>query len=220
MQQLPLEISAAPEPTLENFIAGANTEALARLAEMAAGLARETFLYLWGGAGSGRTHLLRAAAAAARGLYRAPGEPLPEAPPTLLALDDVDRLDAAGQHAAFNAANAARESGRIVVAAGNAPPAQLTLREDLRTRLGWGLVYRLHPLDDEAKTAWLRDEAARRGLRLGDGVTGYLLTRLPRGLDSLAAVVALLDRHSLARQRQVTLPLVREALQTLEERAR
>jgi len=219
MQQLPLEISAAPEPTLENFIAGENTELLVRLAKTAAGGLRETFIYLWGGAGCGRTHLLRATANAAQGVYRAPNDALPESAPSLLALDDVERLDAQGQHAAFNAANRARETGRVLIAAGDAPPAQLALREDLRTRLGWGLVYRVHPLDDAAKSAYLRDEAARRGLRLGDGVTEYLLTRLPRGLDSLSAVVALLDRYSLARQRQVTLPLVREALQTLEQRA-
>ena len=56
------------------------------------------------------------------------------------------------------------------------------MREDLRTRLAWGLVYQLRPLTDEEKAAHLRAEAARRGLRLPDEVLGYLLGRLPRDL--------------------------------------
>jgi DnaA family protein len=99
-----------------------------------------------------------------------------------------------------------------VLAAGSAPPAGLALREDLRTRLGWGLVYQLRPLTDALKAVHLRAEAARRGLRLSDEVVWYLLHHLPRDLASLNAVLDRIDRHSLARQRPVTLPLVRDAL--------
>ena len=104
-----------------------------------------------------------------------------------------------------------------VLAAGNAPPAQLALREDLRTRLGWGLVYQLKPLTDAEKALHLRSEASRRGLRLADEVVWYLLNHLPRDLASLNAVLDRLDRHSLARQRAVTLPLVREALSNFND---
>ena len=201
MQQLPLEIAPPPEPSLENFIPGANTEALARVSALADGRLDERLVYLWGIPGSGRSHLLHAAARTAAG--RLP----------LVIADDVGTLDAEAAQALFMAINTAREGRGAVLAAGDAPPAQLALRPDLASRLGWGLVYQLQPLSDEHKAAWLSAEAARRGLQLGEGVIEYLLTRLPRDLPSLAALVALLDRYSLARKRQITLPLVREFLQ-------
>ncbi|HVL36461.1 MAG TPA: DnaA regulatory inactivator Hda, partial [Burkholderiales bacterium] len=64
------------------------------------------------------------------------------------------------------------------------------------------------------KAIHLRGEAARRGLNLADEVVWYLLNHLPRDLASLNAVLDRLDRHSLARGRGITLPLVREALST------
>jgi len=201
MQQLPLEIAPPPEPTLENFIPGANAEALTRVSALANGAVDERLVYLWGIPGSGRSHLLHAAARAAAG--RLP----------LVIADDVETLDPAAAQALFMEINMAREGRCAVLAAGDAPPAQLVLRPDLASRLGWGLVYQLHPLSDDHKAAWLSAEATRRGLQLGDGVIDYLLTRMPRDLPSLAALVALLDRYSLARKRQVTLPLVREFLQ-------
>jgi DnaA family protein len=198
MQQLPLEISPPPEPAFENFLAGANAEALARVRALAEGTLAEAIVYLWGEEGCGRTHLLRAAA---------------RVHPGLVVADDVETLDADAQQALFNAINAARDGRAAVLAAGKAPPAQLTLRDDLRTRLAWGLVYQLKPLSDAEKAQHLRAEAGRRGLALSDEVVGYLLTRLPRDLYSLKAVLDKLDRHSLAKQRPLTIPLVREALQ-------
>jgi len=99
-----------------------------------------------------------------------------------------------------------------VVAAGNAPPAALALREDLRTRLGGGLVYQVQPLADEEKARCLRAEAERRGLRLGDEVLDYLLSRVRRDMRSLAAVLDRLDALSLELKRPITVPLAREAL--------
>ena len=197
MRQLPLPISTAAGPSLESFVAGANAEALEQVRSLAAGRLAEAIVYLWGAPGSGRTHLLQAAA---------------QANPRLVIEDDVEALDAEGQQTLFNAINAARDGGPPVLAAGNAPPAGLALRDDVRTRLGWGLVYQLKPLTDPEKALHLREEAARRGLRLTDEVVWYLLNHLPRDLASLNAVLDRLDQHSLARQRAVTLPLVREAL--------
>lgn len=205
MRQLPLEISPPAEPAFDNYVAGANSEALARVRSLAAGALGERIVYLWGEPGSGRSHLLRAVA---------------RANPALVVVDDVETLDAEGQQALFTAINAARDGQAAVLAAGNAPPAQLALREDLRTRLAWGLVYQLKPLTDAEKALHLRAEAARRGLKLTDEVVWYLLNHLPRDLASLNAVLDLLDRHSLARQRPVTLPLVREALGAPQDRER
>jgi DnaA family protein len=197
MRQLPLAISPAAQPSFENYVAGANREALERVRALAAGRLHEAIVYLWGEPGSGRSHLLRAAA---------------HANPALVLADDVELLDPPAQQALFIAINVARDGGTPVLAAGNAPPVQLALREDLRTRLGWGLVYQVKPLTDAEKALHLHSEAARRGLRLTDEVVWYLLNHLPRDLASLNAVLERLDRHSLVRQRRVTLPLIREAL--------
>jgi DnaA family protein len=199
-RQLALPLSPPPAPSLDNFIPGANVELLARLRQLAAGELAESVLYLWGEPGSGRSHLLRASAR-----------------PGLTVADDVERLDEPGQIALFNAVNAARDSGGTVLAAGNAPPAQLALREDLKSRLAWGLVYQVKPLSDAEKALTLHGEAARRGLKLSDEVVWYLLTHVRRDLHSLIGLLEQIDRASLEQRRAVTLPLVRELLRSLEQ---
>jgi DnaA family protein len=196
--QLILELSPAAPPTFDNFVAGANGTALAAVRAAVRGDG-ERAVYLWGDAGSGRSHLVAAAA-------RTPG---------VVAIDDVDRLDAAAQIAAFDAFNRARASGAAFVAAGDAPPAQLAVRADLRSRLGSGLVFQLHPLGDEAKRTALRAQAASRGMALPDEVLDYLLARLPRDLGTQVAVLEALDRASLAEKRAPTLPLARAAVEAL-----
>ena len=198
MKQLALGISPPPQPSLDNFVPGANAELLARLREFRAGPFPEVILYLWGDAGSGKSHLLRACAG-------------PQV------VDDVEKLDETSQIELFNTINEARQSGGKVLAAGNAPPAQLPLREDLKSRLTWGLVYQVKPLSDEERTVFMRGEAARRGMRVPDEVIGYLLTHVRRDLPSLTAILDQLDRASLEKQRQITVPLVRETLKLVDE---
>jgi DnaA family protein len=196
MQQLPLNISTPARPDFENFVAGRNAEALASVRALASGTLVERIVYVWGEAASGRSHLLHAAE---------------RANPELVIADGVEKLDDQAQQALFNAINAAREGQAAVLASGDQPPAGLALREDLRTRLAWGLVFHLKPLDDLEKAGQLRREAQRRGLHLGDDVVGYLLTRFPRDLSALQNVLEVLDRYALARQRALTLPLVKDA---------
>ncbi|MBV8030679.1 MAG: DnaA regulatory inactivator Hda, partial [Betaproteobacteria bacterium] len=198
MEQLPLHIPAQ-EPSFETFVAGSNGEALAAVRALAAGTLAEAIVFLWGEPGSGRSHLLRAASRQS---------------PQLFVADDVEALDEAAQQQLFNAINAARDGRLAVLAAGSAPPAGLAVREDVRTRLAWGLVYQLKPLSDADKAEHLRAEAARRGLDMPPEVVAYLLARLPRDLYSLTSVLDTLDREALARQRGLTVPLVREVLQS------
>ncbi len=193
MKQLALGISPPPQPTLDNFVPGANAELLARLRELQAGKFSDSVLYLWGEAGSGKSHLLQACA----GLNPA---------------DDVEKLDEAVQIGLFNRINESRQSGGTVLAAGNAPPAQLPLREDLKSRLAWGLVYQVKLLSDEERSTYLRGEATRRGMQLPDEVIAYLLTRMRRDMRSLNAVLDRIDLASLELKRPITLPLLREAL--------
>ena len=207
LRQLVLEISPPPEPAFDGFITGRNDELIAKLKDVAAGRVAETVVYLWGERGSGRSHLLGAT-------LRAAGDPA-----RLTIADDVDALGEDEQIALFNRINEIREAHagqrETLVAAGSAPPAQLALREDLKSRLAWGLVYQVRTLTDPEKAGYLRDEATRRGLAISDEVVAYLLTHVRRDLPTLVAILTHLDEYSLSRQRPLTLPLVREALAAL-----
>lgn len=207
MRQLVLEISPPPEPAFAGFVTGRNEELVAKLKDLAAGRLAETVVYLWGERGSGRSHLLDATLREARD------------PSSLAIADDVDSFSPEAQIALFNRINEIRAApaGRRVtlLAAGSAPPAQLALRDDLKSRLAWGLVYQVRTLTDPEKAGYLCDEAARRGFAISDEVVAYLLTHVRRDLPSLVAILAHLDEYSLSRQRPLTLPLVREALAAL-----
>ncbi|MBK9244862.1 MAG: DnaA regulatory inactivator Hda [Burkholderiales bacterium] len=210
-RQLVLDLLQPAAPTLGNFVAGRNAEALEMLGRLATGSTGERIVYLWGERGCGRSHLLQAlAAAAGAGPWRA------EDPPDgagLTLVDDVERLGEAAQIRLFSRLNAVRaRSDAACVAAGAVPPAQLPLREDLRTRLAWGLVYQLQPLADAEKAEALRAHAGARGLTLGGEVIDYLLSHLPRDMRTLAAAVDALDAFALAHKRPLTVPLVRQWL--------
>ncbi len=218
MQQLILDIRPDAPPTLHNYLAGANGEALAALTALAAGRAPEAVIYLWGPVGAGKTHLLRAVvravvAAGRSARYVAAGDPLPPAPEPALAVDDVESLDAAGQLALFDCINQARDGRGVVLAAGNAPPARLPLRPELTSRLSWGLVYAISPLDDARKLQAITERAAARGMLLPREVARYLLTHCRRDLPHLLALVDDLDAYSLSHKRPVSLALLKAMLQ-------
>jgi DnaA family protein len=218
VQQLTFELAAPEPPSFANFVAGRNTEAIARLMAMATAQSTETVLVLWGPPGSGRTHLLRAAIAHAAG-RPAQYWPHPSAafaiepsPSMLVAVDDIGHADSAAQarlFTLFNGLQAAR--GQLIVAA-EVPPARLQLRDDLRTRLGWGLAYELLALSDSDKPQALSRFAADRGFRLGQDVIDYLLAHGRRDMTTLVATLTALDRYSLAGKRPVTVPLVKQWL--------
>jgi DnaA family protein len=213
MRQLALDITAPPAPAFDNFAVGRNTEAIAHLRAAIAG-GGERFVYLWGEAGCGRTHLLKAAASGTNAKYIAcaANSRFDDDAPLLVA-DDVESLGADAQIALFNRYNALREQGGGLIASGRVPPVQLQLRADLMTRLGWGLVVQVHALNDEEKAQALAQHAKARGFTLSRDVIAYLLTHAPRDMGALFATLDALDRHSLETKRAVTVPLARELLQ-------
>jgi DnaA family protein len=220
MEQLTFELAPIEPPSFANFLAGPNAEAVTALRQLARGEVRETGVLVWGAPGSGRTHLLHAVVAAAQSLpaanYHAGPATVPAEPPApgaLVAIDDVEDADPDAQGRLFTLYNALQATGgRMLVAAG-APPGRLPLRDDLRTRLGWGLVYELVPLADADKPAALARYAEERGFRLAEDVIGYLLAHGRRDMTALLATLAALDRYSLAAKRPITVPLLRQWLQ-------
>jgi len=160
--------------------------------------------------------------------------------PTLALLDDCERLDAESQHLAFKlfiesaAALAAREAGTtpaaagaavsdvsdvsaeagelFILAAGRLPVVDLPVRDDLRTRLGWGLSFALQPLDEAGVREVLQQAAQRRGMLLSEEVLAYLLSRHERDLGSLMGLLDRLDVYALSEHRLVTIPLLKQML--------
>ncbi|MBS0309168.1 MAG: DnaA regulatory inactivator Hda [Proteobacteria bacterium] len=219
MKQLLLDLNAHKPPTLAGFVTGRNAELLAllaRVAQRAVHHLNERFLYIWGERGAGKSHLLRALAASsdARLLHGKDVSDVDYTPGIqLYLLDDCDRLTPEAQIAAFALFNQVRDNGGVLIATGAQAPAGLALREDLRTRLGWGLIYQLHGLSDEEKIAALQQSAEARGLALSAGVLPYLMTHFRRDMPSLSAMLDALDRYSLETKRPITLPLLKELLQ-------
>lgn len=218
MRQLILDLLPDARPSFENFVAGSNGEALTGLAAWLAESNREPLLFLWGDAGAGKSHLLRASQAAYSDARLDPDLSEIAADSTngaWHAVDNVEALGKQGQIALFNLINRLPSggTGRLLAAAG-VPPLQLDLREDLRTRLGSGLIYRLQALSDHEKLAALAEQAQARGLVLPPEAFNYLFSRAPRDMRSLAALLITIDRYSIEHQRPVTLPLLREILQT------
>ena len=189
MRQLALDITAPPAPSFDNFVVGRNAEALTHIRAAVAGGA-ERFIYVWGESGSGRTHLLKAAATHANSQYVACAEhSIFEDVAPLLAADDVGNLGGEAQVALFHRYNILRDRGGSLIASGGVPPVQLTLRADLLTRLSWGLVIQLHALSDEEKSQALTQRARERGFDLPAEVCAYLLAHTPRDMGALFATL-------------------------------
>ena len=233
MRQIPLAIGPVVVPTFDNYLPGPNLAAQSHLAGLVgpSGLPVEPAapVYLWGSAGTGKTHLLRAltercqaAGQSVAWFDAADRQPwLWAADWSLVVIDRCERLDAAGQQAAFALFVEAAAQGTQMACAGRVPPVDLPLRDDLRSRMAWGHVLALRPLTDAETRAVLRREADRRGVLLPDEVLNYVLSRFERDLGYLMRMLDALDEFALVRARHITVPLVRAMLaeQGLDERA-
>lgn len=195
MEQLLLNIQPPPTPSLDNFKLGRNAEAIMNLREAIQGNAPSRFVYIWGDTGSGKTHLLTAAKNMGAETQ-----------------DDVHLLDEEAQIKLFNRYNDIKDIGGTLITAGLHAPTQMDLRDDLATRLAWGLVYQLHPLTDQEKVEALHAHAEERGMRLPDEVITYCLNNLRRDLPSLMSIVDALDNWSLQTKKPITIPMLKKLL--------
>ena len=222
MKQLLLDIKPQPSPTLTNFLAGRNVELLDTFKRMLSGAEKERFVYLWGGAGCGKSHLLQAIVAAytqknLKAVYCSAKKYVDfsiNLDADCLAIDDIDTLNALAQIELFHLYNRFRDEGHgILVLSGVAAPLYLPMRQDLVTRLGWGLVFQMHELTEAEKLHAMKSHARDCGFDLPDEICLYLLRHGRRDLPTLMMTIDALDRYSLVNQRPITLPLLRELLQ-------
>ena len=226
MQQLVLDMGLPDGQSLANFCVGSNQAAVSHLKlwfnqiGAGAGFHAPVPTYLWGATGCGKTHLLNAVCAAlqAQGLQAGWLDASVLTPVEfdenwgIVLMDDVHAFDAVQQQMAFNWFVNAQTHHIAVLAAGAMPPADLKLRDDLRTRLGWGHVFALQALDEPQARAVLRENAKVRGMVLSDEVIDFMLTRFSRDLTSLMELLNLLDGYALQTRRAVTIPLIKSMM--------
>ena len=226
MKQITLDIGLATGPTLKSFFPGPNQAALEHLqlwlgSKANASTRSPVPTYLWGNEGSGRTHLLKAVQDSLREQGATVGwlDADVMEPPAFdeqwgaVLMDNVHLYTAVQQHAAFNWFVNAQTHQRAVLAAGSVAPAHLQLRDDLRTRLGWGHVFQLQVLSEPERRAVLRQAADARGLFLGDEVMDFMLTRFSRDLGSLMELLDLIDGYALQTKRAITIPLIKSMME-------
>jgi len=223
IRQYHLDFEVDDGHDFEHFVPGADTATVAILRRLAGGDERRP-VYLWGATGTGKSHLLHAccrlAARQGRHVLRLiPGDAAAcneaRAHADLVCIDELERI--AGRRARelelLGIYEGLRARGATLLTAARAPLGALPLvLEDVRSRLGWGLVFRLGGLDDAGKLHALRLRAALRCLELGDEAAGYLLNRMPRDTHSLFTLLDRLDRNALSAQRRLTIPFIRTAL--------
>ena len=227
MKQMALDIGLHTTPTLDSFFAGPNSAALQHLRLWTTSqMPSPVPTYLWGESGSGKSHLLRAvqtelsSSGVSVGWLDADQNDrlIFDEAWTAVLMDDVHLYNLEQQQLAFNwfvnALTPKSGSPRWVLAAGMLPPADLKLRDDLRSRLGWGHVYGLQVLSDTERRAVLRSEADARGLFLSDEVMSYMLSRFSRDLSSLMILLDHLDQFALETKRAMTIPLIKSMLES------
>lgn len=227
-RQLPLRIGFTHRATFANFITGANAALVDALSAWLARRLPGELFYLWGSTGSGRSHLLAAAGDAAECMASSFAY-VPLAEPgafstalldgletcNLVCLDDVDAVagNRAWEEALFHLYNRMKDvDSRLLVSAACSPGELRLTLPDLKSRLTWGLTYRLEPLDDDGKRDLLRQQAAERGLELSPEAADYLLSRCPRDTRALVRLIEQLDSAAMAAQRRLTIPFLHTQL--------
>lgn len=222
MKQFTLGLALSDEATFNNFYAGDNDYLLVQLRAFAE-QKNESFIYLWGSPGSGRTHLLQACChAVPQAIYLDLAE-TDLSPEVLINLEKfplicLDNLDAVmnvpvWELALFNFYNTAREYGGHLLVAALTSPAGLNCRmADLRSRLSSGLVLNLRSLLDDEKLFALQMRAHNRGLKLTTEVGNFLLTHFSRDMNSLFSILEKLDQDAMSAKHRLTIPFVKQAL--------
>jgi len=225
--QVPLGLSK-DEATFANYYAGKNTHIVEELKAAATGVG-EQIIYLYGAYGLGCSHLLQATCHYAhqqkvQSVYLPLSELRQYSPDMLLGLerypllcvDDLHKVagESEWEEALFHLFNRIRDAGGRMIFAANDVPQSLSLHlPDLISRLSWGLVYELLPLTNQEKLSVFSMRAHKRGIHLPDEVGKYILTHYSRHMGALFNALDMLDRATLAAQRRLTIPFVKEVLE-------
>ncbi len=195
MKQMLLALSPTPKQSFGNFVVGHNIEVIHTLKQIISHKLPIQFIYLWGNEGSGKSHLAQIAFDHGFVIH-----------------DDVHLLNDSGQIELFNTYNRCKESHQNMLVTGLYSPLQMKLRDDLATRLAWGVTYEVIALSDEEKKLALLRHADERGMKLNGDIVDYCLKYLKRDMPNLFSILEDLDKWSLSYKRPITLPLLKEII--------
>ena len=225
--QLPLGVQLNDDDTLASFYPGKNAPLLAHLKQLLSFSPIEHYLYLWGEEGVGRTHLLQAACNQATeqqlSAFYTPLDNAFQSPTILHGLEQLDLIcldnihavlgDAAWEEGLFHFFNRVRDAKKRLLISGNAAPRHLSVKlPDLQSRLSWGTIFQVQPLDDDEKLSALQLRAKARGMVLSDEAGRFLIRRSVRDMRGLYQTLETLDTASLSAQRRLTIPFLKEVL--------
>lgn len=227
LEQLPLGFRLRDDATFASFMPIGNQQVLQAILNLAHGEG-DNFLYIYGAVGSGRSHLLQAICHAAPEFHQTVVYlPLENTfalragifngleQTDLICIDDIQSIagNVSLEEELFHLFNKVRDLRHRLIITGDLPPTQLAIKlPDLKSRLSWGTVYQLQALNDEQKLAALQLRAQIRGLDLEPAVGKFLLRRCPRDMGQLFNTLDQLDQASLAEQRRLTIPFVKDVL--------
>ncbi|MBW0454607.1 MAG: DnaA regulatory inactivator Hda [Candidatus Kinetoplastibacterium crithidii] len=225
--QLILNILPNIEPSLSNYILGINTEAVHAAKSIKGGRA----LYIWGDKGSGKSHILQAITNERNSTYinhtncykifnLAINNEV-ESLPKLIAIDDVHLLNNSQQSGLFSLYNRWRELSQTeksfaMILSGDKKPILMNVREDLKTRLGWDISFRIEPLSDKDKLNALKTLGNKLGIRNLDNVIQWMLKYCNRDIKYLMNLLTLLNKYSISTKRPITINLLRTMLKESE----
>nr|VFK54899.1 MAG: regulatory inactivation of DnaA Hda protein [Candidatus Kentron sp. TUN]VFK60665.1 MAG: regulatory inactivation of DnaA Hda protein [Candidatus Kentron sp. TUN] len=231
LKQIPLPLGIRSRPSLTNFIAGPNREAWEAVNSIASGTG-ERVVYLWGAEGTGKSHLLEAGYQKIiqqnqEAEYLSCRASISIRPSTiretrkidLICIDDIDTQvgNRDREETLFHAYNLAEANGTRLLVAGKQNPAGADFSlPDLGSRFAAGLVLRLHPLDDDGRRMAIKCRAEEWGFTFPDRVIAFLLRRYQRDMHSLFVLLEEIDQATLVKKRPVTIPFVRDLLETFQ----
>ena len=232
IRQLTLGVGLREGHDFQSFVTGRNAATVTTLLTVF-DRTIAPLIFLWGGAGTGKTHLLEALCARGGGFARRvvyvpmmqreglePGVLSGLEAADLVCVDDVHAAagDSAWEEALFHLYNRLDAARVPLVVTAACPPLKAGWQlKDLESRLTSGMACELFPLNDDERGQVLRQNARARGFDFPDEAVRYVLHRELRDMHSLMAILDQLDTQSLAHQRKVTIPLVREVLSRLRE---
>ncbi|MGD2116720.1 MAG: DnaA regulatory inactivator Hda [Chromatiales bacterium] len=225
--QIPLELKLRVKASLDAYVSEGNSQPVQALTDLLQS-SGHGLVYLWGKADTGKTHLLaglceRADAESLNSIYLPLAQAHDFSPEIcdgleqadLVCLDDIDRIaaDQNWETALFHLYNRLRDLGKKLLVSSTASPANSAIQlADLKSRLAWGVNLHLHELSDDAKKQVLQQRAKQLGMSLPDETANFLLRHHKRQLGELLGTLQKLDQASLAAQRKLTVPFVRDIL--------
>lgn len=228
--QIPLPLMPKRDSRFDNFVTGPNVAIVESIKQMASEPGSHMFLY--GGKGSGKTHLLNALCLEMRenmgrafylALKRLPKDAIASLQGLerldLVCVDDLHVIagDEAWEQALFHCFNRIREAGGRLLISSQQPLSELDINlPDLASRLAWGLRLQLLPLEDQDKLKVISMQSDALGFSLSEEVMQYLLKHHDRSMAALVQTVESLHQAALINKRRITIPLAREVLKASE----